>query len=97
MRYAETNKNFRETRCAQTSGNFYWLLVNTAKFLMPRFSLCRTFYMLNLRFYLGVIIYNCYYQKQFTLLLYLKLMATLLLFITIYLKYEFGRSATFKK
>ena len=36
MRYAETNKNSHETRCAQTSGNFYWLSVNTAKFLMPR-------------------------------------------------------------
>lgn len=48
MRYAETNKNFRETRCAQTSGNFYWLSVNTAKFLMPRFDVTRTFNMLNL-------------------------------------------------
>lgn len=46
MRYAETNKNFRETRCAQKSGNFYWLSVNTAKFLMPRSSVNLTSQML---------------------------------------------------
>ena len=42
-RHTETNKNFHWTRFAQTPGNFYCFLVNTAKFLMPRFVRYRTF------------------------------------------------------
>ena len=64
MRYAETNKNFRETRCAQTSGNFYWLSVNTAKFLMPRSGVNRTFLLLNLVYFEFIPYFsNAYYKK----------------------------------
>ena len=43
-RLAATNKNSHGTRCAQTPGNFYCFLANTAKFLMPRLHLTRTFF-----------------------------------------------------
>ena len=49
-RHTATNKNFHGTRFAQTPVNFYWFLVNTAKFLMPRFSRKPNFFVFDLEY-----------------------------------------------
>ena len=67
---------------------------------MPRSGVNRTFLLLNL-VYFDFILYglNNYYPTYMKIMVFclLKPAATLLLFITICPKYEFGRSATFKK
>ena len=80
------NKIFHGTRFAQTPGKFYFLSATTAKFLMPRLHLTRTFLLLNLvcfAFYrtLQLLIIKRYATNNFV---QLKLTATLLLLIKIY-------------
>ena len=63
---------------------------------MPHSGVNRTFLLLNL-VYFDFISYFTTKNIQFVLMHCLKPAATSLLFITIYPKYEFERSATFKK
>lgn len=85
-RHFSKNKIFHGTRFAQTPGKFYFLSATTAKFLMPRLHLTRTFLLLNLvcfAFYrtLQLLIIKRYATNNFV---QLKLTATLLLLIKIY-------------
>ena len=98
-RHTATNKNFHGTRFAQTPGKFYFLSVNTAKFLMPRLHLTRTFLLLNLVCFAFVSYFTtAYYQKLYNLwLCAIKTCGNIALAYKNLPKYEFERSATFKK
>ena len=67
---------------------------------MPHFAVTRTFLLLDF-VYFAFVLYglNNYYPTHMKIMVFclLKPLATLLLFITICQKYEFWRSATFKK
>ena len=95
----DKNKIFHGTRFAQIPGKFYFLSVNTAKFLMPQLHLTRTFLLLNLVCFPFISYFTAaYYQKLYNLwLCAIKTCGNIALTHINLPKYEFGRSLDIQK